>query len=83
MPDDRMPSALDEAELDCTGLKCPLPVLKARRAMRDLAKGQSLSVIVTDPKAPEDFEHFAETTGHKLLSCSPAGEGHVIRLEKV
>ena len=83
MPDDRLTSVSDESELDCTGLKCPLPVLKARRAMRNLAAGQTLSVIVTDPKAPEDFEHFAETTGHKLLSCRPTGEGHVIRLEKV
>ena len=81
MSDDETETA--ETELDCTGLKCPLPVLKARRAMRAVESGGVLKVLVTDPQAPTDFEHFSETTGHALLSCEAAGEGHAIRLRKV
>ncbi|MGO8918972.1 MAG: sulfurtransferase TusA family protein [Stellaceae bacterium] len=54
--------------LDATGLKCPLPVLKARKAMRDLPEGGVLRVIATDPGAVKDFEHFCKTTGHQLVA---------------
>jgi len=54
--------------LDAKGLKCPLPVLKARKAMRDVAQGGVLRVIATDPGAVKDFEHFCKTTGHQLLA---------------
>jgi tRNA 2-thiouridine synthesizing protein A len=54
--------------LDAKGLKCPLPVLKARKAMREVAEGGVLRVIATDPGAAKDFEHFCKTTGHELLA---------------
>lgn len=54
--------------LDAKGLKCPLPVLKARKAMRDLPEGGVLRVIATDPGAAKDFEHFCQVTGHRLLA---------------
>lgn len=54
--------------LDAKGLKCPLPVLKARKAMRDVPEGGVLRVIATDPGAAKDFEHFCKTTGHRLLA---------------
>jgi tRNA 2-thiouridine synthesizing protein A len=54
--------------LDATGLKCPLPVLKARKAMRDLPAGGVLRVLATDPGAVKDFEHFCKNTGHALLA---------------
>jgi tRNA 2-thiouridine synthesizing protein A len=53
--------------LDAKGLKCPLPVLKARKAMREVPQGGVLRVIATDPGAVKDFEHFCKTTGHQLL----------------
>ena len=56
--------------LDTKGLKCPLPVLKARKAMRDLPEGATLRVLATDPGAAKDFEHFCKTTGHELVSAS-------------
>jgi tRNA 2-thiouridine synthesizing protein A len=55
--------------LDAKGLKCPLPVLKARKAMRDVPAGGVLRVLATDPGAVKDFEHFCKTTGHELLAC--------------
>lgn len=54
--------------LDASGLKCPLPVLKARKAMRDVPVGGVLRVIATDPGALKDFEHFCNTTGHELVA---------------
>lgn len=56
-----------DATLDATGLKCPLPVLKARRSMKGLASGGTLEVRATDPAAPKDFEAFCDTTGDVLL----------------
>jgi tRNA 2-thiouridine synthesizing protein A len=54
--------------LDTSGLKCPLPVLKARKAMRDVPLGGVLRVVATDPGAVKDFEHFCKTTGYRLLA---------------
>lgn len=53
---------------DARGLKCPLPVLKARRLMRAMEPGSILEIQATDPGAPGDFEHFCQTTGHRLLN---------------
>lgn len=61
--------------LNLAGLKCPLPVLKARRAIKDMATGQQLEVIATDPAAQLDFPHFCETAGHELISMVPDGQG--------
>ena len=55
-------------DLDLSGLKCPLPVLKARKALRDYEDGAEVSVRVTDPKAPADFRALCDTVGHELLS---------------
>jgi tRNA 2-thiouridine synthesizing protein A len=65
--------------LDAKGLKCPLPVLKARKAMRDVPAGGVLRVLATDPGAVKDFEHFCKTTGHQLLACRD--EAGVLTLE--
>ncbi len=54
-------------ELDARGLLCPLPVLKARKALRTVPEGGYLRVLVTDAGAPKDFEHFCATTGTELL----------------
>jgi tRNA 2-thiouridine synthesizing protein A len=68
---------------DARGMKCPLPVLKARKLMRDLANGDVLEIHATDPGAPADFRHFCETTGHRLLDSKEAGGVFVIRIETV
>jgi len=62
------------AELDARGLKCPLPVLKARRALQTIAPGGLLRVLATDPGAVKDFAHFCETTGCKLVESGKDGE---------
>lgn len=59
---------LDESEktLDVQGLKCPLPVLKTRKAIKEVAIGGYLKVIATDPLAELDIRHFCEESGHIL-----------------
>jgi tRNA 2-thiouridine synthesizing protein A len=69
--------------LDAKGLKCPLPVLKARKAMRDLPAGGVLRVLATDPGATGDFEHFCKTTGHQLLAAREEGGALVFDIRKV
>ena len=52
--------------LDVKGLKCPLPVLKARKALGQMAAGEVLEVLATDPAAELDFRHFCNQSGHVL-----------------
>lgn len=69
-------------QLDTKGLKCPLPVLKARRAMKELAAGDVLEVEATDPGSVEDFVHFCDTTGHELLAQDESGDVFTHRIRK-
>jgi tRNA 2-thiouridine synthesizing protein A len=59
----------DPVTVDTKGMKCPLPVLKARKAMKDLAPGATMIVLATDPGAVKDFEHFCRVTGASLIDC--------------
>jgi tRNA 2-thiouridine synthesizing protein A len=61
--------------LDASGLLCPLPVLKARRALREVPPGGVLEVLATDPGAAMDFAHFCTTTGCTLLQSDEAADG--------
>lgn len=58
--------------LDLKGLQCPLPVLRANRALRALQAGEELHVLATDPAAPGDFAAFCRTAGHMLISSNEA-----------
>lgn len=68
--------------LDAKGLKCPLPVLRARKALKDLPAGGRLTVEATDPSAPADFENFCETTGHTLETSEEADGVYRFTLRK-
>lgn len=61
-------------ELDVTGLLCPLPVLKARKALQSVPTGELLVVIATDPAAAIDIPHFCSESGHELVSSDCDGE---------
>ncbi|MBT3358439.1 MAG: sulfurtransferase TusA family protein [Rhodospirillales bacterium] len=60
------------AELDARGLNCPLPILKAKKALKDVAAGDTLKVLSTDPGSVNDFESFCRTTGNELLESGEA-----------
>ena len=65
----------EETLLDTRGLSCPLPVLRARKAMQKLAPGALLRVLATDPGTVKDFKAFCAATGHELVeSADAAGE---------
>ena len=68
--------------LDTTGQKCPLPVLKARKALKDVPAGGILRVLATDPGAVKDFEHFCKTTGCRLVDWSEAAGVLTFTIEK-
>ncbi|MEX0759255.1 MAG: sulfurtransferase TusA family protein [Tistlia sp.] len=73
---------MSEHLLDAKGLKCPLPVLKARKALKPLAAGAVLSVEATDPGAVQDFASFCETAGHELLDSGEAEGIYRFRIRK-
>lgn len=64
-----------DAELDATGLLCPLPVLKARKRLAGLAEGATLMVRADDPAARVDFPHFCNEQGHTLVSTEDGSDG--------
>jgi len=57
-----------DLEVDATGLKCPLPILRAKKALAQLQSGQVLKVVTTDPHAVRDFQAFSKQTGNGLLA---------------
>ncbi|HLL18694.1 MAG TPA: sulfurtransferase TusA family protein [Rubrivivax sp.] len=68
-------------ELDTRGLNCPLPILKAKKALADMASGELLRVVSTDPGSTRDFQAFARQTGNELVEQTSAGSDfvHVLR----
>ncbi len=69
-------------ELDTRGLSCPLPVLKAQKALRGLGRGARLLVLATDPKAPADFAQFCESAGHLLVENATLPDHFRMVIEK-
>jgi TusA-related sulfurtransferase len=69
-------------ELDARGLNCPLPILKAKKALSEMSTGELLRVMTTDPGALRDFQAFSRQTGHELIeqqTVSDAEAVHVLR----
>lgn len=60
-----MPDA--QKEIDTRGLNCPLPILKAKKALADMKSGEVLKVVATDPGSVRDFQAFARQTGNELV----------------
>ena len=64
-------------EIDTRGMNCPLPILKAKKALADMTSGQLLRVVATDPGSTRDFQAFARQTGHELVEQSGSGPEYV------
>lgn len=60
-------------ELDASGLNCPLPILRAKKALSSMASGKILHIIATDPGSVKDFDSFAKQTGNELLESKEEG----------
>ncbi len=61
--------------LDTKGMNCPLPILKAKKALKDLAAGDLLEVLATDPGSVKDFDSFCRTTGNELMETDAGDDG--------
>jgi tRNA 2-thiouridine synthesizing protein A len=59
-----------ERVLDTRGLNCPMPILKAKKALNEMTGGSLLKVLATDPGAVRDFEYFCRHTGHQLMEST-------------
>jgi TusA-related sulfurtransferase len=66
-----------DKELDTRGLNCPLPILKAKKALADMSSGEVLKVMATDPGSVRDFQAFARQTGNDLLQQDTVGQEFV------
>ena len=64
---------LAQKELDARGLNCPLPILKAKKALTEMLSGEVLKIVATDPGSVRDFQAFARQTGNELVEQSSGG----------
>lgn len=71
-----------DQELDASGLNCPLPILRARKALGGMTRGQVLKIISTDQGSVKDFEAFAKQTNNPLLSSGEQGGKFVFLIKK-
>ena len=71
-----------DSELDAKGLNCPLPILRAKKAIAALASGQTLKIEATDPGSVKDFEAFCKQTGNELVSSSEEGGNFIFFIKK-
>ena len=70
-----------QKEIDTRGMNCPLPILKAKKALADMSSGDVLKVVATDPGSVRDFQAFARQTGNELLEQS-SGDGEFVHYLK-
>ena len=76
--DATLPAA--DREVDARGLNCPLPILKAKKALADMDSGQVLKVRATDPGSLRDFQAFSRQTGNALLAQQTLDDGEMVHL---
>ena len=71
-----------DRELDARGLNCPLPILRAKKALAELSSGQTLRIVATDQGAVKDFIAFTKQTGNEMLSAEQIGKEYVFLMRK-
>ncbi|MBY0579400.1 MAG: sulfurtransferase TusA family protein [Burkholderiales bacterium] len=71
-----------QRELDARGLSCPLPILRTKKSLADMASGDVLKVVSTDSGSVKDMQAFANQTGNELLSQSEAGGEYIFFMKK-
>ena len=69
--------------LDASGLNCPLPIIKTKKALSKMESGQTLDVISTDSGSVKDIEAFCNQTGNKLLATNEEGGKFIFSIERV
>lgn len=69
--------------LDCSGMACPLPILKTKKAVDGMPVGQVLKMIATDPGSPSDVDAWCQKTGQQLVSSEKEGDKFVFYIKKI
>lgn len=81
-PDQGMSVHEFHREIDTRGLNCPLPILRAKKALAEMASSQVLRILATDPGSVRDFQAFARQTGNELLGQETVGKEYVHYLKR-
>ena len=68
--------------LDCSGMLCPIPVIKTSKAIKKIEIGQVLKMISTDPGAPPDMVAWSKSTGHELLDSHQEGDNYIFHFRR-
>ena len=71
-----------DKELDARGLNCPLPILRAKKALTGMQSGQVLKILATDPGSVKDFQAFSKQTGNELLSHAEAQKEYTFYMKR-
>jgi len=71
-----------DKEVDATGLKCPLPILRCKKGLSDMEAEQTLKIMATDPGSVKDFDAFCKQTGHELLQQDEADSVFTFYIKK-
>lgn len=71
-----------DVTLDAKGLNCPLPILRAKKALKEMQSGQILAIEATDPGSAKDFESFCAQTGNELVKASESGSVYYYEIRK-
>jgi tRNA 2-thiouridine synthesizing protein A len=71
-----------DKELDARGLNCPLPILRTKKALTDMASGQVLKIVATDPGSVKDFQAFSKQTGNALLASETVDKEFIFFMKK-
>ena len=75
-------SVIPDETLDCSGLACPMPILKTKKAIDALQVGQVLKMIATDPGSSSDIDAWSQKTGHELLGSEQDGNKFIFYIKK-
>jgi tRNA 2-thiouridine synthesizing protein A len=73
----------EDKVLDCSGMLCPVPVIKTSKAIKELEVGQVLKLIATDPGAPSDMEAWSRQTGNELMDSQEDGGKYIFYLRRL
>jgi TusA-related sulfurtransferase len=76
------PAFTADKEIDTRGLTCPLPILRAKKALADMQSGTVLKIVATDPGSVRDFQAFAKQTGNELLAQQTVGKEYIHFLKR-
>jgi tRNA 2-thiouridine synthesizing protein A len=71
-----------DKEFDASGLACPMPIVKTKKSLADMASGQVLRVIATDPGSVSDMQAFTEQTFHNILSSTTENKKYIFLIKK-